>query len=52
MATKTERRAIVRMDLGWGIKESIYPEKLARQIYFHGCHAHGREAMAIIILND
>ena len=52
MAKTTERRAIVRMDLGWGIKEMIYPEKLARTIYYQGQAAHGRDAMAIIILND
>ena len=52
MAKTIERRAIVRMDFGDYCAEKIYPEKLARTIYWQGCAIHGRDAMAIIILND
>lgn len=52
MQKTTERRAIVRMNFNDYVKEMIYPESLARTIYWHGCAAHGRAAMALIILND
>ena len=52
MQRTTERRAIVRMDFGDYTTEKIYPEPLARTIYWHGCAAHGRDAMALIIIND